>query len=67
MRRIVLAQTINQRVGGALIAPWQVDTVPEEYLEAFRLWTVVDSRLQAKQKNEKVFTDFRRKMNYRQY
>lgn len=62
-----MAQNINQRCGGTVVTPWTLDEVPEDFQEAFSLWTVVDSRQQAKQQSEKVFRDFRRRMNYRNY
>ena len=34
--QIALASRINQASGGAVIAPWQVDDLPETWLDAFR-------------------------------
>ncbi len=37
---IELAQMINRACGGAVIAPWQVGELPEDWLDLFRGLTV---------------------------
>jgi len=37
-RRIALARNINTLLGGALIAPWEVDELDESWQDAFRAW-----------------------------
>ena len=34
MVRILRAQSINRLLGGALVAPWEVDSLPDEFLDA---------------------------------
>lgn len=63
----MLAQNINQRCGGTVVTPWNLDEVPEDFRQAFDLWTVVDKRERVRKKNERYFADFRRRMKYRQY
>ena len=36
LTQIALARTINLASGGAVIAPWEVDQLPETWLDAFR-------------------------------
>ncbi|MBS4061462.1 MAG: hypothetical protein KG029_13770 [Bacteroidetes bacterium] len=36
-RRISLARMINRQCGGAVVAPWDVDDLPNDWLDAFRL------------------------------
>jgi len=33
--RIIRAQKINQVVGGAAVMPWEVDELPEEWIDLF--------------------------------
>jgi hypothetical protein len=33
--RIIRAQKINQVIGGAAVMPWEVDELPEEWLDLF--------------------------------
>lgn len=35
MIRIIRAQKINQVIGGAAVMPWEVDELPEEWLDLF--------------------------------
>lgn len=35
MIRIIRAQKINQVVGGAAVMPWEVDELPDEWMDAF--------------------------------
>lgn len=35
MIRIIRAQKINQVMGGAAVMPWEVDELPEEWLDLF--------------------------------
>jgi hypothetical protein len=44
--RILLAKQINQASGGAVIAPWDIEQLPEVWLEAFRILNT-DGRRQA--------------------
>ena len=36
-RRISLARMVNKQCGGAVVAPWEVDALPNDWLDAFRL------------------------------
>ncbi len=33
---VYLARMINQQLGGALVGPWDVEDLPEEWLDVFR-------------------------------
>jgi hypothetical protein len=37
---IIQAQMINRVLGGALVAPWEVDELPNEWLDVFRAMAV---------------------------
>jgi len=39
---ILLAEKINRLSGGAVIAPWEVDDLPDDWLDAF---TEMEKRL----------------------
>jgi hypothetical protein len=58
---------INRRSGGGLVKPWEVDEVPEDFVEAYESLNSAAIRQQARDANEKLFQDFRRQHNYRQY
>jgi hypothetical protein len=48
-KRISLARIINKLAGGAVIAPWDVDNLSEDWLDAFRMLDA-DSESRAKVK-----------------
>jgi hypothetical protein len=43
--RILLARQIYTASGGAVIAPWQIEELPEVWLDAFRVWNTDGKRL----------------------
>ena len=47
--------------------PWEVDRVPEEFLDAFDAFDSVARRLKQAKANEKFFVDFRKRLKYRNY
>lgn len=67
-KMIMLAQQINRLSGGALVAPWELEQWPDEWLDAYQiLWRGVP---QTKYKNplEHLFLAARRKHpSYRKY
>ena len=69
---IALAGKINQRAGGALVAPWEVDRLPDEWLDAYRVLAdalaTQQTRQQQQSRTEGFFAAFRRKHpNYHKY
>jgi hypothetical protein len=66
LTRILFAQRINKRGGGALVKPWELENVPEDYLTAFR---ALDDMTQNKEPSRhRYFEDARRKHpSYRKY
>jgi hypothetical protein len=51
LARIALARMINQASGGAVIAPWEVENLPDDWLDAFRVQASSGQRrIEAKQK-----------------
>lgn len=47
--------------------PWEIEQVPDEYIDAYDAMEIVSSRVKARQAKDNLFRDFRRKMKYRQY
>lgn len=45
---ILLAANINRRLGGAVVTPWDVDELPDEYLDAFNEWAAAENRKASK-------------------
>ncbi len=52
---IAQAQQINRLAGGALVAPWEVSQLPDEWLEAFRETDEIPRRRQEKARLEQIF------------
>ena len=46
LARIILARTINSVCGGAVVAPWNVYELPDEWIDAFAAFS---ERLNKKQ------------------
>ncbi|PKN93020.1 MAG: hypothetical protein CVU44_11350 [Chloroflexi bacterium HGW-Chloroflexi-6] len=65
MSRILLAQHINQASGGAVIAPWDVQELPDDWLDAFRLFgTSLRDRMKVKQIIDKKKQDWLSKFKH---
>ena len=58
---------INRRSGGGLVKPWEVDEVPEDFVEAYDVLNSAARRQQVRDANERLFQDFRKQHKYRQY
>jgi hypothetical protein len=64
----LIAEKINQRSGGAaLVKPWEVDQVPEDFITAYDAFDIVRRRQRQYEQNEKYFREFRKRFKYRQY
>lgn len=58
--RIVTARRINQTVGGLLVAPWELDELPDEWLDAFMgMGSDLASFREGKAKVEDIFSKWR--------
>lgn len=67
-RRISLARMINRQCGGAVVAPWDVDELPNDWLDAFRLLESDGSyRAAAAQRVQKAKTDWLKKFKHYQH
>lgn len=67
-KMIMLAEQINRRSGGALVAPWELEQLPDEWLDAYDI--LLRGVPQTKYKNplENLFVKFRRQHpSYRKY
>ena len=58
--KIWLARTINSQLGGAIVAPWEVDELPGEWLDALTgMATNVPAMAAGKQKVENALEHWR--------
>ena len=61
-----MARKINRVMGGPVIAPWETEELPEEWLMVMRGYADVLPGMQAaNQKIEAYFADARRAANYK--
>jgi hypothetical protein len=66
--RIIRAQKINQVVGGAAVMPWEVDELPDEWMDAFA--GIADDLPEVTamvRAQEKVRDEWLKKSGYRSY
>lgn len=47
---ILKAQAVNQVLGGAVLMPWEVDQMPDDWLEALRMFAVDLPKMEKKRK-----------------
>jgi hypothetical protein len=65
---VYLSEYINRRNGGVLVAPWELDTLPDEYKDLYRALQQSDAQTKRKNALEGVFAAARRKHpTYRKY
>jgi len=69
---IAMAGSINKQAGGALVAPWELDHLPDEWLDAYRVLAgalaTQKARQQQQSRTEGYFAAFRQKHpNYHKY
>ncbi len=55
------ARAINQHSGGAVVAPWDLDRLPDEWREAFLALNGIQAAAREKQRVEGLFEAFRQK------
>ena len=68
LRSIFLSEQINRRNNGALVAPWEVDDLPDEYVFAYRALATAARSAQQRQRVEGMFQKWRRAHpTYRKY
>ena len=68
LRAIFLAESINRRNSGAVIAPWEVDDLPDEWQAAYQALGTVARQTQQKNRMDGFFRSFRQKHpTYRKY
>lgn len=68
MIRIIRAQKVNQVVGGAAVMPWEVDELPEEWLDLFSGMVDELPRMNEMVKEqEKTRDEWLKKSGYRKY
>jgi len=66
--RIIRAQKINQVVGGAAVMPWEVDELPEEWLDLFSgMVDELPAVRQMVQEQESMRQEWLKKNEYRKY
>lgn len=67
IRQITLARTINQYLGGAVISPWEVDQLNDDWADTFNglAFDLNDYRTGVQQVND-LFAKWKNGMNYRQ-
>jgi hypothetical protein len=58
---ILQAQAINRQSGGALVGPWDLDQLPEEWLMAYQELQLLPQKQQEIQRLEAFFDEFERK------
>ena len=67
LKSIFMAEAINQRNGGGLVKPWELESVPEDWLDAYYSLHGANGRKMEKQRMEKYHDEFRRVNKYRSY
>jgi hypothetical protein len=68
LKAIFLAEAINRRNGGAVIAPWKVFELDDDWLNAYRALGDAARNAKQKQRLDGYFMAARRKHpNYRKY
>ena len=68
LRCIFLSEDINRRSSGAVVKPWEVDDLPEEFILAYQTLFREIGNQKKKKRMEGLFLDFRRKHpTYRKY
>ncbi len=69
IKAIWLARVINQQSGGAVIAPWEVQDVPDEWLDVFKgLEQDLPEMQKVEQKKQSMFEAMRKNHpSYRKY
>ena len=65
---IYLSEYINRRNGGVLVTPWEVDALPDDFLDAYQALQRGEAQTKKKNALENQFIAFRRKHpTYRKY
>ena len=68
MIRIIRAQKINQVVGGAAVMPWEVDELPDEWLDVFvGMVDELPALMDLVKEQEKAREEWLKKNEYRKY
>jgi hypothetical protein len=67
LRAIFFSEQINKRNYGAVVKPWEVDELPEEFVLAYQMIFQQIGKTKHKQRYEGLFRDFRQKHGYRNY
>jgi hypothetical protein len=66
--RIIRAQKINQVVGGAAVMPWEVDELPDEWLDVFvGMVDELPALMDLVKEQEKAREEWLKKNEYRKY
>jgi len=66
--RIIRARKINQVIGGAAVMPWEVDELPEEWLDLFSgMVDELPAMIELVKEQEKAKDEWLRKNEYRKY
>lgn len=64
---IYFSEYVNKRNSGILVAPWEVDDMPEEYKAAYLALQRADARKQSKRQHDAIFESARARSGYRHY
>ncbi len=68
MIRIIRAQKINQVMGGAAVMPWEVDELPEEWIDLFNgMVDELPAMAKMVQEQEQARGEWLNKSGYRSY
>lgn len=59
LTRILIAQRVNRQHGGAVIAAWEVDSLPPEWMEAFTGLEELPRRIAERKAVDAEFVKFR--------
>jgi len=66
--RIIRAQKINQVVGGAAVMPWEVDELPEEWIDLFNgMVDELPAVTQMVEEQKQARSEWLNKNEYRKY
>lgn len=52
---IFLARLVNQALGGAFVAPWEVGMLPDDFIDTIRAWSLDYPALQSGLKQAKDY------------
>lgn len=68
LRALYLSEYINRRNGGVLVTPWNVDTLPEAYQDAYQALQRAEAAAKKENALEGKFLAFRKRHpTYRKY